>query len=497
MSSEAIPTPGPPRRSSAKLPILGCLFALAAAGLLVVVAVVILVAVFAKPFLEQRIVERARERGFEVEIGHLELGWTLVSLNDVDVRLVGVRGVGARLDRVEVALERLEPASVVARGVDLQLEGSAPAMALELAEWAKTYPPSQPGAYRGSFTAEQVQVAWREAAGDEPWLELAGGKVTPTKEGGSLTARKARVVGVELGRVGAGWTATEAVVDLGFGAAQTDQAPVRILVRHGEEPPTALFTLNPTPLHQLSEPLGAKLPIDEDVKLSGEVELTLPQAFQRGSLTGRMHLTLDGYVPPHPVELSGFVFGDSTTIESQITLSEDRSLVTLEGTRLTAGKFTLEGQGKVQRFQTHAHVQIALRGDLPCGALASAAAHTRLGQTLGKIVGPAASQLVKGSVAVLVKVDADTRRLSEARVLRTIGVGCGLKPIPIPGIGTIDLGDVTLDDLSKLPSGIPSSLPPLPSSLPPFPAPGGFSFPPLAAPGDRRGSTDPDKATAP
>jgi hypothetical protein len=463
---------------------------LGAGGLLLLVALVILVAIFARPFLERRIIERARERGFEVRIGHLELGWTRASLNDMDVRLVGVRGIDARLDRVEVTLAGLEPKSVVARGVDLRLEGSAPAIALELAEWARTYPPSQPGAYQGSFAAEQVRVTWREVAGEEPWLELAGGQVNPTQDGGTLTARKARVVGVELGPVGAGWTMTEAVVDLGLGAPRADQAPIRMLVRHGEEPPTVLFTLNPTPLHQLSEPLGAKLPIDEDVELSGEVELTLPQAFARGSVAGRMNLTLDGYVPPHPVELSGFVFGDSTTIESQLTIAEDRSVVTLEQTRLTAGKFTLKGQG-------HARVQVALRGELSCGALASAAAHTRLGQTLGKIVGPAARQLVKGSVAVLVKVDADTRRLSEAKLLRTIGVGCGLKPIPIPGIGTIDLGDITLDDLSKLPAGIPSSLPPLPSALPPLPTPDGFPFPPLGAPTDRRFSTDPEPATAP
>ncbi len=472
----------PRKRWGRKLPIFGCVLAVGAGAVLVVVAAVVVVALFARPFLEQRIVDRARERGFEIRIGHFQLGWTEVVLQNVDLRLVGVGGVEARLQRVDVALERFEPVSVVADGVDLRIVGSAPAVALELAEWARAYPPRHPEAYRGSLAARQVRVAWREAATDEPWLQVAGGTVTPTPEGGSLAAEKAQVVGVELGRVGAGWTATEAVVDLGFGSPRAEQAPVRVLVRHAAEPPTAVFTLRPTLLHQLSEPLGARLPVDDDVTLGGEAELTLPPAFQRGAVVGRLKMTLKGYVPPHPAELSGFVFGDTTTIESAISITEDRSQIALEQTRLSAGRFTLEGQGQIQRFQSHARIQAALRGDLPCSALATAAAHTRLGQALGRVVGPVASQMVKGSVAVLVKVDADTRRLAEAQVLRTIGVGCGLKPIPIPGLGTIDLGDVTLDDLSRLPSGIPSSLPPLPSSLPPLPTPGGFPFPPLLAP---------------
>ena len=493
VSEQTGPGAATAKRVSRKVGVLGCFAAAAATGVLLLIGLTIAIAIFAKPFIERRIVERARERGLDVRIGHFELGWTHVTLGDVEASLVGVRGIHAEIDSVEVTLERLEPVSVVAREVDLQLEGSAPSIALDLAEWARAYPGGSPQAYRGSLAAHGVRVEWRETADDEPWLRLSGGTIVPTAEGGTLQADRATVAGVELGRVGAGWTATETVIDLGFGAEKLEQAPVRIAVRHADSPPTARFTLNPTPLHRLSEPLGALLPVDEDVKLSGEVELVLPPAFQRGKIDGRVSLVLEGYIPPHPVELSGFVFGDSTTIDTQIAISEDRSIIELEQTRLTAGRFSLQGRGKVERFQSHARVQVALRGDLPCSALANAAAQSRLGQSLGKIVGSAASMLVKGSVAVLVKVDADTRRLSEAKVLRTIGVGCGLKPIPIPGIGTIDLGDITLDDLSKLPSSISTSLPPLPSALPPLSVPKGFPFPSLAAPPEGHLAGEPEE----
>jgi hypothetical protein len=106
---------------------------------------------------------------------------------------------------------------------------------------------------------------------------------------------------------------------------------------------------------------------------------------------------------------------------------------------------------------------------LPCDALAGAAAETQLGQllgkTLGKLAGRAAKDLVGGSVAVRVKIEADSRDLPNAKVTRTIGVGCGLKPLKL---------DIDLSKLPPLPSGLPpfpSGLPPLPSGLPPLPFP--------------------------
>jgi hypothetical protein len=118
-------TQAPRQLGSRKAWIVGCVSAVLAGFALLVVGLVIAVAIYAKPFIEHRIVDRARERGFEIRIGHFELGWTVVNLHDVDATLVGVRGVNARFDTIEVTLRSLEPVSVVADGVDLQLAQSA------------------------------------------------------------------------------------------------------------------------------------------------------------------------------------------------------------------------------------------------------------------------------------------------------------------------------------------------------------------------------------
>jgi len=123
----------------------------------------------------------------------------------------------------------------------------------------------------------------------------------------------------------------------------------------------------------------------------------------------------------------------------------------------------------VTRHDNDARLQLDLRGDLPCAALAHAAAQSRLGRALGSLVGELAEQALKGSVAVLVRIDADTSDLTAAKMVRTIGVGCGLKPIDPQALEALK----GIGDLLRLPGlpEIPSALPALPSALPPLPLP--------------------------
>jgi hypothetical protein len=133
-----------------------------------------------------------------------------------------------------------------------------------------------------------------------------------------------------------------------------------------------------------------------------------------------------------------------------------------------------------------ARVRLDLRGTLPCDALASASAESRLGKLLGRAAGRkagiAALRLVGGSVAVRVQVDASTPKLAEAKVDRSIGIGCGLKPLTLEDLRA--LGDELFrGDLSKLPEDLAKLLPPgplpIPSRFPPIPSgfPSAFNIP--------------------
>jgi hypothetical protein len=201
---------------------------------------------------------------------------------------------------------------------------------------------------------------------------------------------------------------------------------------------------------------------------------------------GHARLELKGYVPPHPVELDGFVFGDVTVLETDLRFGSGLDEASLENTSVTAGKFVLEGSGNVAREADGARVTLDLRGTLPCDALASASAESRLGRLLGRAAGKkagiAALRLVGGSVAVRVQVDAKTAKLPDARVERSIGVGCGLKPLTLEDLRA--LGDELFrGDLSKLPEDLEKLLPkgplPVPSRLPPLPSgfPSAFRLP--------------------
>src|SRR5690606_15695640 len=80
-------------------------------------------------------------------------------------------------------------------------------------------------------------------------------------------------------------------------------------------------------------------------------------------------------------------------------------------------------------FRSDGRLTLVLRGTLPCAALASATAESRLGRALGKLAGQAARQTLTGSVGVRVAVDLRTSRLSEPRILKTIVPGCGLRAL--------------------------------------------------------------------
>ena len=456
-------------------------------GAVAVVAVVALVLVglsMVGPFLEQRIEEEARERGIALEVGELDWGIGWITIRDSRFQLIGVSGMRGEVKTAEIGLDGLEPVSVDATGIDVRAVGSAASLVLQLSEWTKNYPQT----YALRVVAKELGVRWTPTPGGKEWLTVDGGTVVPTQDGGRIGAESAHVAGIDLGKIGAAWTKSETVVGLGFGIGNASQAPVRVVVKPTLARPTADVTLMPVDLNQLAGPLGVALPI-EGVTASGVAHLEYPPPGQQGEVTGSFQVQLDGYIPPHPVELDGFMFGKTTKFESKLVLSEDRKTVTLTESKVTAGAFALRGRGTITRTDQHARVQLGLQGALACTALASAAAKSHLGQAIGSLVGEVAKRALQGSVSVFVKIDADTRDLAAAKMVRTIGVGCGLKPIDPEALEAVrDLVDLL--DLPALPDGLPAlpSAFPIPSAFPPridLPIPDLLDLP---RPGERAGA---------
>lgn len=462
------------------------------------VAVAIGVFVVLPAYVEREVKRQAAEKGVELEIGSLEFGWEWVTLKNTNARLTGVSAIALHFDTVEVELDGAKLESLKLEGVDAKAHGALPVLALELGAWSKRFP----NAYALPLSASGISASWRPTPLEDPWLFLSGGTLAKTAAGTAFAAEQARVAGADVGRVGATYTATASSVALGFGEAELSKAPLRIDAEQAPKPRVTL-TLAPVELERLAGPFAVALPV-KGVIGSGKVTFDFASRDSMIPASGHAHLELKGYVPPHPVELDGFVFGDVTVLETDLRFGSGLNDAALENTKVTAGKFALAGKGSVTRETDAARVRLDLRGALPCDALASAAAESRLAKLLGRAAGRkagiAALRLVGGSVAVRVQVDATTANLPEGKVERSIGIGCGLKPLTLEDLR--ELGDELFrGDLSKLPEELgrllPPGSPPIPSSLPPIPSgfPSSFriEFPP---PPTRDASAPPARPSA-
>jgi hypothetical protein len=425
------------------------LIGLAALGMLVAAAVTAFFLVVPSA-VERELIERARRHGIEIRPHKIRLLPSLVIIEKAELSLVGAPGLKAYAETIRVTLNKFEPRAVELDGVYCKLAGSIGSLALQFAEWTARYPET----YGLPASATNVVIAWSSEENQRPWLQVEKGAVARAATGGSFRAERASVSGVDVGSVGAGWTTNEGSISIGFGETDLGRAPIRANFRQLSARPVVELVLEPTLIDKLAAPFAVQIPL-RNVTASGRVQLQLENAAAEHEIDGDVTMKLVGFVPPHPPELDGFIFGDTTTFDSRLKIDKDRRLVTLSDSRVTAGAFTLAGGGSIVRQERHATIKLSLSGKLPCPALAGAAAESRLGRVLGQLVGAAARKAMQGSVKVTVDIDGDTRNLPAARVERRIGIGCGLKPLELPGLG----------ELGKL----SAQLPPLPSKLPELP----------------------------
>jgi hypothetical protein len=430
-------------------------------------------------YIEKRVVAEAAARGIELDPGDVSFDWRgrWVQLSNADAKLIGAPGFEAKIGLVDVELESFEPTNVTLSKVDVGVSGSLPRVLLELGEWTQ----KNPRAYEAPVVASEVSVKIAEEPALPPWLELSHGMLTRTNAGAVFAAQSCKLSGFELGHVGAGYAKTGGDVSIGFGDQSAQAAPLRLDASIDAKGVAKLkVALTPTKLGLLGKGLGIPLPLPE-VIAAGNVELALPAdaLLGKGEITGKLTSSLKGFVPPHPPELDGFVFGDLTTFDTDLSVDPKREHVKLLNSQVTAGKFALAGGGQVERQGQAANLSLDLKGNLPCDALAGAAAESRLGQLLGRVSGKqgkrTALAFVTGTVSVEVSVNASTKALNDAKVARKIGVGCGLRPLSLSELIALtpnakDLQAIGSEVGTKLNNiGKDLGLPPLPTDLPPLP----------------------------
>jgi hypothetical protein len=443
-----------------------------------VVAIVVGLLVYLPSYIRTRVVAEAEARGIALEPGEISFGWQWLQLSDSTVKLIGAPSFEAKLKLLDFQLQDWQPRMIEATDVQVGVSGSLPRVLFELGEWTKNHPET----YELPVVASRISIKVAEVPAAAPWLELSGGFLTRTVAGATFSAESCKLSGYELGKVGAGFSKAGSSVSIGFGDQSAQAAPLRLDASTDAAGGKMSVVLTPTKLGLLGKGLGIPLPLP-DVIASGKVDLAFPPGLTGGEVKGKLSGNLKGFVPPHPPELDGFVFGDLTTLETELGIDASRNRVTLTNTKVKAAKFELIGGGSIVREGQVASVDISLKGALPCDVLAGASAQSRLGQLLGRASGKqgkrTALAIVRGEVSVDVAIKARSDNLLSAQVTRKIGIGCGLRPLSLqelleltPNAKDLEAigGEVgkKLEDIGK-----DLGLPPVP------PVPSGLTLPPL------------------
>ena len=416
---DTVPMPQtPPRRGSPRVVIAVTVLSLLVGGVSIAALFVV------GPLMRGKVIDQARELGVEMTFDGMNFWWFNASLEGVRFKLIGVPGIDGQARTIDVSLAHFEPRAIEASEMHIDVVGSAPDLALAVGEWTKNHPQ----AYKVPVSAHSLTVTWRPSAEEKPWLTTTDGAMTASPTGATFSANHATVAGVDIGNVGASWAGEAATVTMGFGATDPTSAPIRATVQNMVTAPTLTVTLTPTELSKLAGPMGIPLPA-KGVVASGEATLVFGRGLAQGPVTGKLDARLVGWVPPHPVELDGFLFGNTTTFSTDLAVSKDRNTVTLSRSRVRASAFDMSGDGRIDRHEAYTTILMNLSGNLPCAAVAQSAAAAHVGSFLAEMLGNAAKRVVAGSLAVHVKLSADSRHLDEAKVEPTVGVGCGLVPI--------------------------------------------------------------------
>ena len=416
------------------------LLVLAALALLGLIAVGVVAAILVPRYVEREVMAQAKERGIELTPGEIAFGWGWVQVSKAKVKLIGVRTLQGSFEIADVSLDGRTPLGFALSDVKLEATGNPLLVREELTAWARTYEQrtTEP------LSVIRLALSLRTEPMAEPELSLADGKLTV--EGGrlKLDVGRATVRGLDLGPLRARRDAEKLSLGLTLGHSTLDNPALTLEYREGEQS-LVHAALAPTSVGNLNRAFGVALP-RPDVTVSGSVDLRIPKnVLVGGRLTGRVDFALKGYVPPHPIELDGFVFGDTTEVGAALRLEPERLRVVISDAKVKAGRFELTGGGELRAEGRQGRLTLSLRGELPCNALAGVVAETRLGRALGKVAGEAARTVVGGGVGVRVSVDLTTDQPQSARVIKTITPGCGLRPLSFAEL--VKLGELAPEAL--------------------------------------------------
>lgn len=410
---EAGPEDAPPPRARRQWPwiLLGVVLVFVVAG---AIGAVLLVR-YLPSAAGERAVASAKERGFDLGFDSIDVTGVLpwekgpaqIALKGVRAENVAAPGVQVRMDEVRVTFAGLDPASVEVTGPSVD----APTLpALFAFEDALKGGPSRPL----PITATNVRLRVGRIADRLP-VAVVGEAARVTAKDGVVEieglAVKPDIPLVTLGVPTISVTVEREEDRLWLRFADLRSARVGVN-RGATRGYLELERLDPAKLPKW-------LPIGLPGKsVTGKLDIGLTGD---DAQTGNFEATLTGYVPPHPRELQGIIFGNMTKVSGQFAL--DGATVDLEEVSVKAGTLELKGKGSLG---LDGIVKLDLKGVVPCNQLAVSAIAAHLGPTASLVAGQLARGRLSGNVETRVTVEADVRQIDKAKVAPSAFVRCSI-----------------------------------------------------------------------
>jgi len=431
----------------------------------------------ARHWLWLEIRSQAEARGVQLDGCQIALGWQRLTLRDCQFassRDAGAGGrwafgsarVSGRIDEVEVSLSSFQPDRVRMRGADVGVRGDVPWQDL-----LRSLPSSEAAAPELPVDVQNARLTWITGDSPRPWLTLSALEYHSGTE--QLSA--------ELAAVGMQGHLTLQQGNLSVTLGDSDRPKVRLNLRAGTGRDRAELGLDlkALPLIELEGPWLVLSDALRPVQVDGRVFVTFPLGLSAELPGGDVHLTLSGLQFPVPRELDGLVHGSPPKLSGKFALTRSFERATFRELQFQTGLLSMQGDARLELAGEGATVHANLSGPLGCVAIADSAARAHAGSVLAQWGKGVARRALRGSVQIVAALQAHTSDLPHARVLTSIGVGCGLQPLPLDA-------DLPRDLLERLPEDIRRRLPRLDSlpKLPKLPLPPGgipdtLQLPPL------------------
>jgi hypothetical protein len=323
--------------------------------------------------------------------------------------------VSLRADAVTIALVEMKPARVDGRGTEVAIEGPLEERIDALSAWSRAHEDAM-----RVPAASDVRVTWA------PWMS-ASGRGTSVGDGSGSFEGEASFEGTKLGLATVRW-AREAPVLVGVGKGDPASAPLRAALEIDKKPMTATITLAPLAVDVAAAALGlAAPPTLRGARAEGTAKVWLGTPETKGMPQGEATLEVTGWVPPHPKELDGIVFGKKTKLGTSFEILPDLTEVRVTKATLEAGAFKLSGRGTVNRQKDHASIRMDMSGAIPCSEAGVSVVKNHVPGLLGDLIGSAARMGLGGTVKIAVRVTADTRKLDDAKVDQSVVLACTLR----------------------------------------------------------------------